>query len=60
VDTILYVALSQLRRPEVHRVEHREVYGRVHDVHFFELPETTIWGATARVLHQLLNLWAIE
>ncbi len=58
VDTILHVAISDLRRPGVHRVERREAYGLSHDVHFYDLAETTIWGATARVLHQLVQLWA--
>lgn len=60
VDTILYVAVSELGRPGVHRLEQREAYGMMHDVHYFDLPEVTIWGATARVLDQLLQLWPIE
>jgi 8-oxo-dGTP pyrophosphatase MutT (NUDIX family) len=57
VDTILYVAVAALRGHGVHRVEQLEAYGTTHDVHFFDLPEATIWGATARVLDQLLRLW---
>ncbi len=57
VEEILYVGLSQLARPGVHRTEEREVYGLVHEVHFFDLPGVGIWGATARVLHKLLALW---
>jgi 8-oxo-dGTP pyrophosphatase MutT (NUDIX family) len=58
VESILYVPLSALARHGVHRTEEREVYGDRHQVHFFDLPAVTIWGATARVLHQLLGLWS--
>jgi 8-oxo-dGTP pyrophosphatase MutT (NUDIX family) len=58
VEAILYVPLSALARQGVHRTEEREAYGDLHEVHFYDLPEVTIWGATARVLHQLLTLWS--
>ncbi len=58
VEAILYVPLSALARQGVHRIEEREAYGDLHEVHFYDLPEVTIWGATARVLHQLLTLWS--
>jgi 8-oxo-dGTP pyrophosphatase MutT (NUDIX family) len=58
VEAILYVPLSDLARPGVHRTEEREAYGDLHEVHFYDLPVVTIWGATARVLHQLLTLWS--
>lgn len=58
VETILYVPLAALARPGVHRTEEREAYGDLHLVHFYELPAVTIWGATARVLNQLLSLWS--
>jgi hypothetical protein len=58
VESILYVPMSELLRPDAHRTEQREAYGRSLEVHFYELPSVTIWGATARVLHQLLSLWS--
>ncbi len=58
VEAILYVPVGSLRRPGVHRTEEREAFGDQHLVHFYELPAVTIWGATARVLHQLLTLWS--
>jgi 8-oxo-dGTP pyrophosphatase MutT (NUDIX family) len=58
VETILYVPISHLLRPGVHHTEEREVYGVRHEVHFYDLPAVTIWGATARVLDQLLALWS--
>jgi len=57
VDEILEVPLAQLARPGAHRTETREAYGMLHEVHFFTLGKDTIWGATARVLHELLGVW---
>lgn len=58
VDTILYVPIAELSRPGVHQTVEREAYGMTHEVHLYELPAVTIWGATARVLHQLLSIWS--
>jgi 8-oxo-dGTP pyrophosphatase MutT (NUDIX family) len=57
VDAILYVPLAELSRGGAHWTEPREAYGIVHEVHVYQLPAVTIWGATARVLHQLLAVW---
>jgi len=58
VEAILYLPLSALARPGAHRTEHRDAYGERHLVHFYDLPGLTIWGATARILDQLLVLWS--
>ena len=58
VEEILYVPFADLARPGVHHTEEREVYGHLHEVHFYELPSASVWGATARVLHRLLAVWA--
>ena len=57
VDEILHVPLSVLERPELHRVERREAYGMNLDVHFFALGADVLWGATARIVWELLGLW---
>jgi 8-oxo-dGTP pyrophosphatase MutT (NUDIX family) len=57
VERILYVPLAELARPGVHRTEHHEAYGHVHEVHFFQVGGETIWGATARILSRLLQVW---
>jgi hypothetical protein len=57
VEEILHVPLSALTRPGAHRVEQRVVYGLDLDVHFFTVGADVIWGATARVLAELLTLW---
>jgi 8-oxo-dGTP pyrophosphatase MutT (NUDIX family) len=57
VDEILHVPLSALLRPGVHRVEQREAYGMNLDVHFFALGDDVLWGATARIVWELLGAW---
>ena len=57
VDEILHVPLSALERPGVHRVEPRQAYGMNLDVHYFTIGEDVLWGATARIVWELLGLW---
>lgn len=53
------VALSELLADAVYRQERWDLPGMPdRDMHFFELAHDTVWGATARVLHQLLELVA--
>ncbi len=57
VEAILHVPLSALLRPGVHRVERRRAYGMNLDVHFFALGGDELWGATARIVWELLGIW---
>jgi hypothetical protein len=57
VEEILEVPLDLLARPGAHRTETWEAFGMTHEVHFFSLGRDTIWGATARVLSELLAIW---
>ena len=57
VEAILDVPIASLVAEGAHRTEEHEAYGERHLVHFFDLPAVTIWGATARILDQLLALW---
>jgi 8-oxo-dGTP pyrophosphatase MutT (NUDIX family) len=57
VDEILHVPLSALLAPGAHRVEPREVYGMSLDVHYFAMGEDVLWGATARIVWELLGVW---
>jgi 8-oxo-dGTP pyrophosphatase MutT (NUDIX family) len=59
VEEILEVPLHLLARPGAHRTETREAFGMMHEVHFFSLGRDTIWGATARVLSELLAVWRV-
>ena len=56
VDRILWVPLAELTRTDTFREEFWEVNGERRPIFFFELDDETIWGATARILHQLLRV----
>jgi 8-oxo-dGTP pyrophosphatase MutT (NUDIX family) len=57
VAEILHVPLAALAREGVHRIERGEAYGKPVDVHFFDVGAGEVWGATARILHELLAVW---
>ncbi len=57
VDEILHVPFAALIRPGVHRVVSREAYGMNLDIHFFAVGGETLWGATARIVWELLGVW---
>ena len=56
VDRIMWVPLAELMRADTFREEVWQVDGDSRRIFFFELDDETIWGATARVLHQLLRV----
>lgn len=56
VVSVFDVPLSGLLADGVHREEHWGVGSLTRDVHFFELEEETVWGATARILAGFLTL----
>ena len=56
VDRILWVPLAELTRSDTFREEVWHLDGDPRAIFFFELDDETIWGATARVLHQLLRV----
>lgn len=56
VDRILRVPLVELVRDDTY---HAEVWGVApddHELHFFDLDDETIWGATGRMLAELLSV----
>jgi len=57
VEAILHVPLPALLAPGIHRTERRIAYGLTVEVHYYDVEGRTIWGATARVLHELLGIW---
>jgi len=57
VDAILFVPLAALERPAAHQVEIHRAYGIEHEVHSFEVDGIRVFGATARILRQLLETW---
>lgn len=59
VDRILHVPLAELMEPGVYREELWTRDDREHSIHFFDLVGETVWGATALMLHRLLELIAV-
>jgi len=60
VERIFMVPLQELIRPDTYRNEWWRVQ-RISEndelhIHFFELDDETIWGATARMLHHMLDI----
>jgi 8-oxo-dGTP pyrophosphatase MutT (NUDIX family) len=56
VERAFDVALSELTADGVYRAELWGLPGGWREMHLFELEEDTVWGATARMLRELLDL----
>lgn len=56
VEGLVEVPLSFLRDPAHLRVERREYQGRSHEVLFWDYGPHMIWGATAQMLKEFLDL----
>jgi 8-oxo-dGTP pyrophosphatase MutT (NUDIX family) len=56
VDRIIWVPLAELAHADTYREEWWGIGDLERPIHFFELEDETIWGATARMVHQLLRL----
>lgn len=59
VDRIVHVPLIELADPGTYRQETWVRSGIEADIHFFEIEGDTVWGATGRMLHQLLTLLTV-
>lgn len=55
VELVFDVALADLLADGIHHVEHWEIGGIRRDLHFFDLGTDIVWGATGRMLAELLN-----
>jgi hypothetical protein len=56
VKSVLTPTLLQLSAPEVHHYAGmREWQGRRYALHEFKIHEPPLWGATARMVHDLLH-----
>ena len=55
VDRVLWVPLAELTRPDTYHSERWQLGPTDHVLHFFQLDDETIWGATARMLVDLLD-----
>ena len=56
VDRVLWVPLHDLTEPGTFREEWWHTAQGERPIYFFELDDETVWGATARLLHQLLRV----
>ncbi len=60
VVEILFVPLSDLKGDNIHRIENWDYMNVNYLVHFYDLKQNgkkyNLWGATAGVLHRMLNL----
>lgn len=55
VERILWVPLAELVRPDTYRAERWGTHPTDRLLHFFELDDETVWGATAAILVDLLT-----
>ena len=55
VELVFDVALADLLADGIHHVEHWEIGEIRRDLHFFDLGADIVWGATARLLWELLT-----
>ena len=55
VVRVLEVPLAELLDPDIYREERWETWMEDLDVHFYELADETVWGATARILTNFLT-----
>jgi hypothetical protein len=58
IEKVIEVPVSALLAEGCLRVEHWQRGGVSREVYFYEYQDTTIWGATARILKQYLDLVA--
>ncbi|MFZ4720773.1 MAG: NUDIX hydrolase [Ilumatobacteraceae bacterium] len=56
VDRVMWVPLRELTLPGTFREEWWPTVSGDRPIFFFELDDETVWGATARMLHQLLRV----
>ncbi len=56
VDRVLWLPLRDLTTPGTFREEWWHTVQGERPIFFFELDDETVWGATARMLHQLLRV----
>jgi 8-oxo-dGTP pyrophosphatase MutT (NUDIX family) len=58
IAELLEIPLAALQSPGVQRMEKRVFLGAERDMYFYDVGRHTIWGATARILKNLLEVLA--
>jgi len=56
IAAVFDAPLAHFRNPSIHRVEDWSHEGRIHPVDFYEYGDYVIWGLTAAILRQFLNI----
>jgi 8-oxo-dGTP pyrophosphatase MutT (NUDIX family) len=56
IEEIIEIPIAHLLKPEIHRIERQEIWGRERDIYFYEYGRHVIWGATARILRSFLQI----
>jgi 8-oxo-dGTP pyrophosphatase MutT (NUDIX family) len=57
VKDLLVVPVDRLMDPAVHTTETRTAEGYQYKIHFYTVGGDVIWGATGRIVYQLLKVW---
>jgi 8-oxo-dGTP pyrophosphatase MutT (NUDIX family) len=57
VAGLVELSVADLLAPGAHRIGEAEAFGMMHEVHTFEVAGEQVWGASARILHELLTVW---
>lgn len=60
VAGLVELSVADLLAPGTHRTGTQEAFGMQHEVHTFETGGEVVWGASARILHELLTVWRTE
>jgi 8-oxo-dGTP pyrophosphatase MutT (NUDIX family) len=60
VDRVFSVPLIELVRDDTYAEEHWGEAPNAYLLHFFHLDDETIWGATGKMLHQLINIALLQ
>lgn len=56
IERLIEVPLAHLLKPEIFRTEDWSWKGRTHPIHFYRYGNDEIWGLTAAILKQFLDL----
>lgn len=56
VDRVFWVPLAELMSPDVHHSEVWERDGQQRLIHFFDVADENVWGATGAMLYELLGI----
>jgi 8-oxo-dGTP pyrophosphatase MutT (NUDIX family) len=57
VKDLLLVPIDRLMDPSVHTTEIRTAGGHQYKIHYYTVGSDVIWGATGRIVYQLLKVW---